>query len=144
VKSIKKPRPLGSFLRDNHQLRSLVEQLHSHADLLEQVRNLLPEALRPHCHAAHIQDQQLVVYTDSPAWVMRLRFSSTQLLSGLRATRPNVRGVRVRVQLPQGRPHRPAPRAQLTEAARQHLQQAARAMDEGPLRAALERLSRSG
>jgi hypothetical protein len=144
VKRINKPQSLGSFFRTDSHLRALLEQLQGQNELLQQVQAQLPEALRPHCHAAHIQDGQLVLFTDSPAWVMRLRFSTAQILTALRTTRPNLRGMRVRVQLPQRRSRRPQGRARLSEDARRHLRETADGLDNGPLQAALERLSRSG
>lgn len=143
VKRINKPQSLGTFFRNDRHLRALLEQLHGQSDLLLQVQAQLPEPLRPHCHATHVQDGQLVLFTDSPAWVMRLRFCTAQILAGLRTSQPNLRGVRVRVQLPQRQPRPPQKRARLSENARRHLQEAAAGLEQGPLQAALERLSRN-
>jgi hypothetical protein len=144
VKRINKPQSLGSFFHTDSHLRALLKHVRGHGELLSQVRGQLPEALGPHCQAAHIKDGQLVLFTDSPAWVMRLRFSAAQILAGLRKTHPNLRGLRVRVQLPQHRPQRTKTRAKLSESSRRHLQDTAAALEQGPLQAALKRLSRSG
>jgi hypothetical protein len=143
VKSVKKPRPLQQLFRESRHLRGLLEQVDDHSRLLAQVHQALPAPLRAHCHAAHIEAAQLVLFTDSPAWVMRLRFSSTAILTAMRSTRPNLKGIRVRVQLPGRALKRPARRAELSEQARQHLRDTAAALEPGPLRDALERLGRS-
>lgn len=143
MKSVKKPRPLQQLLRDSRHLRDLLAQVDDHTRLLAQVHQALPPPLRAHCHAAHIEAAQLVLFTDSPAWVMRLRFSSSAILTAVRGTRPNLKGIRVRVQLPPRALKRPTRRAQLSEQVRQHLRDTAADLEQGPLRDALERLGRS-
>jgi hypothetical protein len=143
VKPVNKPQSLGKILGNSGHLRGLIQQAQHNTEVLLEVRALMPDALRSHCHAAHIQDQQLVLFTDSPAWVMRLRFCSTQILTGLRATRPNLRGVRVRVQLPQRQTRQAKRRSKLSEDARRHLQEAAAGLENPALAAALVRLSRT-
>jgi hypothetical protein len=142
VKRIKRPRSLGSFFGRSSHLRQLVSQVQANTELLQAVRRGLPSPLDRHCHAAHIQDGQLVLFTDSPAWVMRLRFSTPKILEELRKTLPNLRGVRVRVQLPQPPRQRPRRRPVLTQATRDMLRETAATMDNPGLKAALERLSR--
>lgn len=143
MKTVKKPQPITQLVANNRQLRELARQLQANADLLALVHDHLPDNLRAHCHAAHLQDQQLVLFTDSPAWVMRLRFCSAQVLGAVRATRSNVRGMRVRVQLPERAARRPKRRASLSEQARRHLAETAATIENAALKAALERLSRS-
>ena len=143
VKPVNKPQSLGKILGNSGHLRGLIQQAQQNTALLLEVHTLMPEALRAHCHAAHIHDQQLVLFTDSPAWVMRLRFCSSQLLTGLRTSSPNLRGVRVRVQLPSRQPRQPKPRCKLSEDARRHLRETAAGLENPALAAALERLSRT-
>ena len=143
VKPVNKPQSLGKIIGTSSHLRDLILQAQQNINLLSQVGALMPDTLRSHCHAAHIQDQQLVLFTDSPAWVMRLRFCSTQILTGLRTARPNLRGVRVRVQLPQRQPRQPKRRSKLSEDTRRHLREAAAGLENTALAAALERLSRT-
>jgi hypothetical protein len=133
----------GSFLSKDNHLRQLVEQARRNTELLQAVHQWLPAPLHLHCPAAHVQEGQLVLYTDSPAWVMRLRFSSPQLLEGLRKTVPNLRGVRVRVQLAQPVRQRQRRRPTLPQSARDLLRETASSVDNPKLRAALERLSQS-
>lgn len=144
MKPVNKPRSLGKILGSTEQLRGLIDQARQNTELLLRVRASMPEALRAHCHAAHIQDQQLVLFTDSPAWVMRLRFSSPQILSGMRATLPNLRGIRVRVQLAERKLQARKRHVVLSNEARRHLKEAAAGIDNSELAAALERLSRAG
>lgn len=142
MKRIKTPRSPGSFLgRDSH-LKQLVEQARANSELLLTVQQWLPAPLHLHCHAAHVHDGQLVLYTDSPAWVMRLRFSAPQILEGLRKTLPNLRGVRVRVQLAQPSRQRRRQRPAIPRSAATTLREAAAGIEDPALRAALERLGR--
>lgn len=141
VKRLKQPRSLDAFLGKDSHLRKLVDQVNANAALLQSVQQWLPSPLEQHCQAAHILDGQLVLYTDSPAWVMRLRFSAPKILEGLRPTSPNLRGVRVRVQLPQPPRQRPQQKPVLSTTARDILREAASGLDNPDLQAALMRLS---
>lgn len=142
VKPVNKPQSLGKILGNSSHLRDLMKQAQQNTCLLQEVQALMPEALRSHCHAAHIHEHQVVLFTDSPAWVMRLRFCSAQILTGLRTTRPNLRGARVRVQLPQREPRQAKRQMTLSENTRSHLRETAAGLENTDLAAALERLSR--
>lgn len=143
MKSVKKPRSVGSIFNATEHLRELLASAQKNTDLLLQVQGLLPQAIRAHCHAAHLRDGQLVLFTDSPAWVMRLRFCSSQLVQGLGATGSNVRGIRVRVQLPERVLRRRKSAARLSEGTRQQLRETAEHLDNPALAEALKRLSRA-
>lgn len=142
VKPINKPKSLGKILNNNNHLRSLISQAKQNTDLLLLVQTALPDVVRSHCHAAHISEQQLVLFTDSPAWVMRLRFCTTQLLDCLHKSHPNVRGVRVRVQLPERAVTKTKRKRTLSEDTRHHLEEMADSLDNPALADALKRLSR--
>jgi hypothetical protein len=141
VKRTNQPRSLDSFLGNDSHLRRLAKQAMANTELLQTVQGCLPSPLHQHCHAAHIQDGQLVLFTDSPAWVMRFRFSTPQILEELRKTRPNLRGVRVRVQLTQQSRPRARRRPLLSQGTRDILRETAADVDNPGLKAALERLS---
>lgn len=140
VKPVNKPRSLGTILSTNSHLQSLLSQARQNTDLLLQVRGALPAGVRDHCLAAHLTNAQLVLFTDSPAWVMRLRFSSQALTDALRKTGVTVQGVRVRVQLSEQRSRRRQQPARLSEPARRQLLDAADTLENPALAEALRRL----
>lgn len=141
MKRTKQPRSLNSFLGKDSHLRQLVKQAQANTALLQAVQGCLPSPLDQHCLAAHIHEGQLVLFTDSPAWVMRFRFSTPQILAELHKTRPNLRGVRVRVQLVQQSRPRTRRRPMLSQEARAMLRETAAGVDNPGLKAALKRLS---
>ena len=51
-------------------------------ELLERLRNLVPEELRSHIFQAHLRPGELVVFTESAAWAGRLRVTLAELRHG--------------------------------------------------------------
>lgn len=76
-------RHIRGFLRNSTATASLLDEIKKRDDLLERVRRAIPAAIRSHCKQASIQDGQLTLSVDSPAWVARLKLHSPQLLDAL-------------------------------------------------------------
>ncbi len=85
-------------------LEALARKAASASALTDTVRELLPEALRPHVISAVRRDEDLVVLVDSAAWSARVRYAGQRLCEQLDALGQRVNGrVRVRVGRPSGR-----------------------------------------
>lgn len=129
------------LLKDKPTLQHLEREMEAQRSLVVEIRRLLPADLAEHCTAARIDGRRLVLHTDSPVWASRLRFLSTELLRLLENDNPNLREVKVKL-IPQRRINRQRPRtATRSEAGAAALKDAARHMQNRPLRTALERLS---
>jgi hypothetical protein len=76
-------RHIRGFLRNSTATAALLDEIKKRDDLLEQVRRAIPAAIRSHCKQAAIQDGQLALWVDSPAWVARLKLHSPQLLAAM-------------------------------------------------------------
>ncbi|OQX36496.1 MAG: hypothetical protein B0D84_01415 [Candidatus Sedimenticola endophacoides] len=139
----KQTRSVGDYLRSDPLLRQLLSQQEQQRQLCDQVHELLPEQLRPHCLATVLVRDRLRIYADSPAWASRLRYLTRDLGAALRGAGIKVGGIHVRVlvagRTPRRRPH--APRNLSPESARL-IRQLSDEISDPMLSAALRRLSR--
>jgi len=109
--------------------------------LLEQLKQLLPETLQPHCIHARIKGDRLILHTDSPVWATRLRFHAPQILTSSRKFAPKLNELDVRIFLPEIiRPSR-KPLGSLPLKTAALVSQLADSIDDDAIRAALKRLS---
>ncbi len=69
--------------------KSLPHEVHKHIMVLQElnlaVKALFPAQLQPWCRVANYRQNVLVLETASAAWMMRLRYEQSHLLSALRA-----------------------------------------------------------
>jgi hypothetical protein len=70
-------------------------------DWLQWVQRELPEELAGHVTGVTEQAGALVIFAESAAWGVRLRYAAPQLLAAMSAAQMNIAGVRVRV-VPRG------------------------------------------
>jgi len=70
--------------------------------LEQQLRRVLPAQLQAHCRLLAVNGQTLVLAADSPAWAVRLRFHTYQLVKQLTLPRTmKLRTIRIRVRPPE-------------------------------------------
>ena len=70
-------------------------------DWLQWVQRELPEELAVHVTGVTEQSGELVIFAESAAWGVRLRYAAPQLLTAMSSQAANIVGVKVRV-LPRG------------------------------------------
>jgi hypothetical protein len=70
-------------------------------DWLQWVKRELPEELAVHVTGVTEQSGELVIFAESAAWGVRLRYAAPQLLDVLGSQSANIVGVRIRV-VPRG------------------------------------------
>jgi hypothetical protein len=70
-------------------------------DWLQWVKRELPEELAVHVTGVTEQSGELVIFAESAAWGVRLRYAAPQLLSAMSSQSANIVGVKVRV-VPRG------------------------------------------
>ena len=110
------PKSLANLLqqRSDH-LNMLLSQVRLLRRITTVIRNVLPEPLSLHCHAANIDGDIMIIGCDSSTWAAKLRYQVPHVLNRLSDHRdlPAFRQIRVRVQpLEQGNP--PPPQRQLS------------------------------
>ena len=70
-------------------------------DWLQWVKRELPEELAAHVTGVTEQSGELVIFAESAAWGVRVRYAAPQLLDVLGSQSANIVGVRIRV-VPRG------------------------------------------
>jgi hypothetical protein len=86
----------------NRAQSKLVAQARLLMDLEIQLQRLLPAPLQAHCRLLAVNGTTLVLAADSPAWALRLRFHTHQLVRQLTLPRSvRLRGIRIRVRPPE-------------------------------------------
>lgn len=126
---------LGPLLQHAARLARLNRGLQQH----------LPAPLGEHCKLADTRDETALVYTDSSAWAVKIRYEEAYILEILRSLGEAAPLTRIRVKIipPPVPPPPPRPRAPLrlsaTGAAIIH--QAAQDINDPALQAALRRLA---
>ena len=135
------------FLRRNEKIASCMTAIERNAQLLREIRSVLPPPLDEHCLHASLEAGVLTLLTDSPVWSSRLRFFTPELVRNLTKSRGSIAACRIRV-----RPHALA-LSTIPEAARknrlsprtvQHLIDAAAGIEDATIAAALRRLAKAG
>jgi hypothetical protein len=135
---------ITKLLHAQGSLTQLNRQLVQQQRLAEQVRELLPPPLNEQLLGAVLNGRRLTLLVQSPVWASRLRYLAPQLLRQLRQQGLLVEQVQPRIVPEQGKTRKRAPRKSpvLSPQNVKLLRQTAEAMEAGPLREALLRLSR--
>jgi hypothetical protein len=135
---------IQKLLKAQGPLAQLKKQLAQQQTLLEQVRANLPSPLNEQLFSAVLNSRTLTLLVHSPVWASRLRYLAPQLLRQLRQQGLMVEQIRPRIVPAQGsrQPIQARKPAALSPNSAETLRQAADALDPGPLREALQRLSR--
>jgi hypothetical protein len=87
--------------RSTQVLTGLQREALRQRDWLQWVQRELPQDLAGHVTGVTEQSGELVIFAESAAWGVRLRYAAPQLLAAMGAAQVNIAGVRVRV-VPRG------------------------------------------
>lgn len=95
----KRPRSFGELIGTDSSLARLQQEARGRLELASQLRQALPDELRPALAGCNLRpDGTLVLIAPSPAWAARLRFEGEALLGHCRERFPAAARVRIRVQ----------------------------------------------
>jgi hypothetical protein len=92
------------LLRSTPVLAGLQREALRQRDWLQWVQRELPEELATHVTGVTEQSGELVIFAESAAWGVRLRYAAPPLLNALSAHQANLVGVKVRVVPRRGAP----------------------------------------
>ncbi len=86
---------------------SIVGRLQEQNRLLIDVKKAVPPFLREHCVACVAKENNIILYTDSPAWASQLRFHGASIIDELNRQLPSktVAKVKLRVLIPPASPN---------------------------------------
>lgn len=135
---------IGALLKNNSLIKGMLSKAEQQLILKRRVDKLLPASVRHHCMAALMDEDRLLIYADSSVWASRLRYFSRKLKSQLREQGMEVTKITVRVMLdnPILKKNRHFNPPVVTSANAELIQQAAAAIADPELRAALQRLGK--
>jgi hypothetical protein len=138
-----KPSPLSKLL---HRANFPAEGLLQRGQFLHRLNSLLGSLLdtdsRLHCQVGNIREGVLILYADSTAWALRLRYQGPALLKQLQQRKglATLRQIEVKVIPRQEKEIKHQP-AKLSEEASSCLRTCADSIDDASLREALQRLA---
>ena len=95
------PKSLANLLQQHSDhLSTLLSQVRLLRRITVVIRNILPEPLSLHCHAANIDGDTVAIGCDSSTWAAKLRYHLPHVLNRLGEHRdlPVFRQIRLRVQ----------------------------------------------
>jgi hypothetical protein len=143
----KQTRHACHFLRSNKKIAGYLAAIERNTELLLGVRRALPTPLDERCLHATLDSGSLTLVTDSPVWSSRLRFFAPELARALEPHFGPISACRIRVQ-PQAATFRTdakkAPGQKISRRTVHLLFEAAAAIEDAELSAALRRLARAG
>jgi len=130
------PKPLRELLQAGAGA-NLIDRALLLQTLDRQLRQYLPEPLAGQCSLANVRADKLVFLVTSPAWKASLRLHEHELVAAARRCGLQVDHVVAKVATILPVSPEPASRKPLSQAARDHLREAARSIDDPELRAQL-------
>ncbi|MDR0701661.1 MAG: DciA family protein [Azoarcus sp.] len=123
-------------------------RLQDHAARLGRLQGVLAAGLPAQCQfacrVANLKDETLVVNVRGSAMAVRLKQTIPSLLAHFARAGYPLQGIKIKIELPQSSPERPAPPTRaISDEARARIETFAATLPENaPLRAALENLAR--
>lgn len=136
------PKRLNMVLKEQPGPVGLIARARQLAQVWGRLVAILPAELTEGWQLARVEPEQMVITTDSPGRVTRLRYAQPQLLAAVeQVTGIRPKALKVKV-LPPEPVRTPPPRAQLSPEAAAALEQAASGMADPRVGATLERLAR--
>ncbi|MBL1432347.1 MAG: hypothetical protein COC09_08275 [Gammaproteobacteria bacterium] len=80
-------------------LSDLIAGASARMELTQHVTKYLPLAMHDHCWVTAINESELTIVTDSPAWASKLRYLSRDLIRKLKqeTSLPNISFIKVKV-----------------------------------------------
>jgi len=139
----KKPEQVSTVCSNNNQLSRLSKRARYLSQLNYILQQVMPPQFSAHCQLANISEQTLIVHTDNASYASLLRFQANTLCKALseHLTQP-VTKLEVKVR-PKFSPIKTeiTSTISLPKDAADALEQTAETMEEGPLKAALQRLA---
>ncbi|WAK02746.1 DUF721 domain-containing protein [Methylobacter sp. YRD-M1] len=103
----KKPAAFKAALSfPNRAIAHFYSRIEQQRQILQHIREALPEALAKHARYCVVNDKKLLIYTDSAAWASQLRFYSQAILAAVAPiTREPVTLMQVKILTEQKSPY---------------------------------------
>jgi len=136
------PNRLNALLGSTPELKKLAQTARQIEGLQRQYRAIVPALLLQGSHVMRYENGRLILAADNGAVASKLRQLAPQLISSFRTRGCEVTGIQIQVQVTPAPPRTPVAPRELGPRGQLALDDLARSLPEGELRAAVERLSR--
>jgi hypothetical protein len=97
---VKTPRPINELLERNSFSARITHKLSAQKSWTDWLREVVPPELATHIVYAVPKQSELVVFADTSAWGVRLRYAAAGLAAAIRERDPALTRTQVRVQPP--------------------------------------------
>jgi hypothetical protein len=97
---VKTPRSINELLERHTLATRITHKLSAQKSWTEWLREVVPPELATHIVYAVPKESDLVVFADTSAWSVRLRYAAAGLAEAIRARDPSIIRTQVRVQPP--------------------------------------------
>jgi hypothetical protein len=97
---VKTPRPINELLERNSFTARITHKLSAQKSWTEWLREVVPPELATHIVYAVPKQRELVVFADTSAWGVRLRYAAAGLAAAISQRDPSITRTQVRVQPP--------------------------------------------
>ena len=95
-----RPRPIHELIERGAGVRRVTRDLARQQSWTEWLRAAVSPELAPHIVQVVAKERELIVYADTSAWCVRLRYAMASLEETLRQRDPAITATRLRVQPP--------------------------------------------
>jgi hypothetical protein len=95
---VKTPRSINELLEQNSLAARITQQLSAQKSWTEWLREVVPAELATHIVYAVPKESELVVFADTSAWGVRLRYAAAGLAAAIRLRDPSITRTQVRIQ----------------------------------------------
>jgi hypothetical protein len=104
ARRVGKPKSINELMSARPILRNIAEKLPLQQSWADWLRAVVPPELAPHLVSAVPKPGELVVFADSPAWGVRLRYALSALGPQISSRDATILRTRVRIQMPDRAP----------------------------------------
>lgn len=140
---LKTPVPIQKVLTgSSEELHRLMDRAAYLAHLNAKLAHLLPKPLADHCQVSALKGRTLVIYSDSPGWTTKLRFSAPLLLKTLK--KDGIEAIDTKTHPLHSPPPVVKRRARMSKSSSEQLSSIAETISDQKLRNAIKRLASRG
>lgn len=138
-------RNIGSIICNDSAFSELYRQSLEHIELQKSIINQLDPSIRDHIYVAGIKENTLVIFSDSPAWAAKVRYSTAKIINTLQQHPrfKSIKTIRIRTDPSLLKHATTSTKSVLSAASSRHLEQAAGAVNDPALRFSLLKLAQN-
>lgn len=141
-----KPLHFATVCQNNQQLQQITKRAQKLTQLNSILQEILPSQFAGHCQLANLNENKIVIHTESAAIASLLRFHSATICKTL-SNQLAVKIDRIEVKVKLGQSAQESPRSNMIDMSNNNaalIAQTAAGLDDGQLKTALHKLAKRG